>query len=64
MSGAKIQPVFKWLTSDANTAMVGPVEWNFEKFLINSKGQLVKRFKSGVTPLNTELTSAVESLLK
>merc|ERR1711981_794209 len=32
----------------------GDVEWNFEKFLINQDGEVVKRFKSNVEPESTE----------
>lgn len=42
----------------------GPeILWNFEKFLVNKDGELVQRFKSGVTPLSKELTQKIESVL-
>jgi glutathione peroxidase len=39
------------------------ISWNFEKFLINKKGQLVKRFASAVKPQDKELINEIESLL-
>ena len=39
------------------------IKWNFEKFLINRKGEIVGRFKSSVTPESTEVTQAVEKAL-
>ena len=41
----------------------GEVEWNFEKFLINRKGEAIARFKSSVEPDSIEITKAIESLL-
>ena len=41
----------------------GDVEWNFEKFLINKKGDVVARYKSAIEPQNNELISAIESEL-
>lgn len=41
----------------------GDVAWNFEKFLVSPQGDVVARFRSGVAPESSALTSAVESLL-
>ena len=41
----------------------GDVEWNFEKFLINRKGEAIARFKSSVEPDSIEITKAIEKLL-
>ena len=41
----------------------GDVDWNFEKFLINSKGDAVARFKSSIEPNSIEITQAIEKLL-
>ena len=41
----------------------GEVEWNFEKFLINSKGDAIARFKSSIEPDSFEITKAIEKLL-
>ena len=45
------------------TEPAGPVAWNFEKFLIGKDGSVLARFKSGVEPDATELTSAIEAAL-
>jgi glutathione peroxidase len=42
----------------------GDISWNFEKFIIDKNGNVVKRFKSKVKPEDTELTSAIDELLK
>ena len=41
----------------------GDVEWNFEKFLINSNGDAIARFKSAIEPDSIEITKAIEKLL-
>ena len=41
----------------------GDVEWNFEKFLINKKGDAIARFKSSIEPDSIEITQAIEKLL-
>jgi len=56
VKGADINPLFKYLTSEENPDFTGDINWNFEKFLINEKGQLVHRFRSKVTPMSEELT--------
>ncbi|MNY54949.1 Hydroperoxy fatty acid reductase gpx1 [compost metagenome] len=56
VKGADINPLFKYLTSTENPDFTGDINWNFEKFLINEKGQLVHRFRSKVTPMSEELT--------
>lgn len=38
--------------------------WNFEKFLINKKGEVVKRFAPDVKPDSQKVISAIESELK
>lgn len=40
------------------------VAWNFEKFLVNKKGEVVARFGSKVEPQDSALVSKIESALK
>lgn len=39
------------------------IHWNFEKFLLNDKGDIVARFFPDITAQDERLTSAVEKLL-
>jgi glutathione peroxidase len=39
------------------------ISWNFEKFIVNKKGKIVSRYKSGVAPLDKGLTKEIEKLL-
>jgi glutathione peroxidase len=61
VKGANAHPLFKWLSSSSTP--VGDIGWNFEKFLIDKKGNIVGRFKSGVAPESVELKSAIEKVL-
>ncbi len=57
VKGTDITPLFEYLISQENPEhYTGDISWNFEKFLINEKGQLVHRYKSKVTPLDPEIT--------
>ncbi|MBE9597682.1 glutathione peroxidase [Pedobacter sp. MC2016-24] len=55
VKGDDINPLFKYLTAQENPDFTGDIKWNFEKFLINEKGQLVHRFRSKVTPLSEDI---------
>jgi glutathione peroxidase len=57
-SGKEMCPLYQKLTSAK-----GGVKWNFTKFLVDTNGVVVAKFDSGTTPLSTELTSAVETVL-
>ena len=64
VKGRNLAPLFKWLT-EQKTQPEGPgaVSWNFNKFLLDRKGQAVYRFGSKTEPLSKELVEAIEKLL-
>jgi glutathione peroxidase len=64
VSGESIQPVFKYLTADANSENGGKVLWNFEKFIVDRKGKLVDRFRSITKPESKKIVGLLEKLLK
>ncbi len=39
------------------------IQWNFEKFLLNRQGEVLRHFRSKVLPESEELTSAITSAL-
>jgi len=46
VKGKGIEPLFDFLTSDAtNPKFAGPIKWNFNKFLVNRKGEVIARFE-------------------
>jgi len=57
--------LYKYLTSpDTNPKGAGPIQWNFEKFLIARNGTVVARFGAGVAPESKSLIEALERELK
>lgn len=40
------------------------IKWNFEKFLINKKGEISERFSPEIAPSDSLITSAIERELK
>src|SRR4051794_4505845 len=55
-------PLYKFLTSkETDEKFAGDIDWNFAKFLVNRKGEVVARYKAGVKP---ETGSVVEQIEK
>jgi glutathione peroxidase len=56
--GDNIHPLFKYLTEQANKLGIHDpvIKWNFTKFLIDEKGNLIAVFPSKVTPMSDEIT--------
>ena len=64
VKGAGITPLYQYLTAkETNPKFAGDIGWNFEKFLVNRKGEVVGRYKSAVKPDSPELTKAIEDEL-
>ncbi len=63
VKGEDQHPLFRYLTSLDNPDFTGDINWNFEKFLIDRNGNLVRRFRSNVTPMSDQLISALENEL-
>lgn len=52
VKGTSAHPLIKFLIKkDDGTE----ISWNFEKFLIDANGKLIKRFKSSVSPLDNKI---------
>ncbi len=57
-------PLYSYLTDKkTNPAFGGDIEWNFAKFLVNRKGEVVARFPAGTDPTKAEVVAAVEKEL-
>jgi len=63
VKGEDQHPLFEYLTTAENPDFKGEISWNFEKFLVDRNGNVVRRFKSRVTPMSGELTDAVTEYL-
>ncbi len=46
-----------------NSEPQGDILWNFEKFLINKKGEIAKRYKSKIKPESEEVVADIENEL-
>ena len=64
VNGAQQHPLYAELeqTADAD-GEAGDVKWNFEKFLVSPKGEVVGRFRPQVTPEDPSLVAAIEAQL-
>jgi glutathione peroxidase len=55
-------PIYQWLThKNQNGVLDATVSWNFNKFLIDEKGNLVKYLPSSVKPMDKEIINWLES---
>jgi glutathione peroxidase len=56
--------LYKYLTAQETSPLgKGDVKWNFEKFVLDRKGNIVGRFGSSVAPESKEFVSLIESAL-
>jgi glutathione peroxidase len=60
VKGKDKHPLYQWL-SDKNLNGWNDAEpnWNFAKYLVNEKGELVKFFPAKVNPMSTEIIEAI-----
>ncbi len=61
VKGEDIHPLYQYLTSQPDFS--GPITWNFNKFLISPKGEIVARYDSKVDPLAPEIVAEIEKVL-
>lgn len=58
VKGKNQHKLYYWLThKDQNGKIDTSVRWNFQKFLIDEDGKLLKSFKSSINPLDSEITN-------
>ncbi len=61
VKGNDMHPVYQFLTQkDKNGLENSKVAWNFQKYLLNEKGELVKVIKPKTVPMNQSITSWIE----
>lgn len=64
VKGDEIHPLYKFLTEkETNEGFAGEINWNFEKFLMNDKGEIVARFAPKTKPDAPEVIAAIEKEL-
>lgn len=63
VNGEKADPLFKYLSAEAPGIMgLKSIKWNFTKFIIDKKGEVIERFAPQTNP--QEMRSVIEKLLK
>ena len=56
VKGPNVTPIFKYLCDkNENGVLDAEISWNFNKFIIDEKGNLLQHFDSKVTPESDEL---------
>ena len=64
VKGKGIDPLYKFLTSpETDPKFAGDIDWNFAKFLVNRKGEVVARFEPKDEPESEKVTKAIETAL-
>lgn len=61
VNGNNAHPIWKWLKEQKTGLLTGDIKWNFTKFLIDRKGNVVKRYGSNKKPEN--IRKDIEELL-
>jgi len=62
VKGESKAPLYQMLTNNPVTGK-SDIRWNFEKFLIDRSGNVVRNFGSKTKPENDKIISAIDSLL-
>jgi glutathione peroxidase len=64
VKGEGIDPFYEYLTSSkTDPKFAGEITWNFNKFLINRKGEVIARFKTGDEPESAKVLKEIEAAL-
>jgi glutathione peroxidase len=64
VNGEDAVPLYQRLTEVPDGAgEAGPVQWNFEKFLLDAEGSVVGRFRPRTEPSDPQVRAAIEAVL-
>lgn len=58
-SSVKTNPVYSYLTN--NSSSPGPIDWNFEKFVVGKDGKILGRYKSKIQPQDPQIIKTIEA---
>lgn len=62
VNGKNEHPLYKYLKNETKSILGKKIKWNFIKFLIDSEGNVIKRYAPTVSPL--KIKDDIEKLLK
>ncbi|MBS4209484.1 glutathione peroxidase [Bacillus sp. FJAT-50079] len=54
VKGKEAHPLFQYLTEEKKGLITSDIKWNFTKFLIDKKGNVIKRYAPTIRPLKIE----------
>jgi len=61
VKGDNQHPLYQWLTKASKNGKIdSEVKWNFQKYLIDEKGNLVDVYLSAVTPLDAKIVKNLQ----
>ena len=63
VNGPHRDPLYAWLTAPEN-GFPGDIGWNFEKFLIDRAGRVVRRYPAGTKPTEPGLLQDIANVLE
>lgn len=63
VKGKKMCPLYKFLTQHADPKIAGPVQWNFQKYLVGRDGKVIAKFSPKVDPDDEKLVTTIEAAL-
>ena len=56
VKGKTMAPIYQWLTNKAHNGVESSsVKWNFQKYLIDENGRLIKHFSPNTKPLSEDI---------
>ena len=61
VNGEKEEPLYRYLKSQQKGVIGRNIKWNFTKFLVNKKGNVVERFSPTTTP--EQIEESIKNLL-
>lgn len=61
VKGDKQHPLYQWLTKASKNGKIdSEVKWNFQKYLVDEKGNLVDFYLSAVTPMDNKIVKNLQ----
>ena len=63
LTGDDELPFYLYLTKSKNAPAGGPVPWNYTKFIVDKKGNVIARLDSNVAPDSPEMLSTIDQIL-
>jgi glutathione peroxidase len=63
LSGEEELPFYVYLTKSKSAPPGGPIHWNYTKFIVDKKGNVIARLSPDVAPDSPEMLSTIDQIL-